>query len=162
MNGLADLFSGQTVLVTGATGGLGAALVDALVARGDDVIALDRSAAGTGHPRVRAFTVDLLDENAVAGVLADAAGAGATIHHVVALAGGALPEEKVCVDPAELSLAVFTRSLEQNLTTAWITLRAALPYLRVVQVLPIGSHVSIENGKVPPKPSSAGHTARPQ
>ena len=52
------------------------------------------------------------------------------LRHVVAIAGGALPDEKACVDPAELPLEVFRRSLEQNLTTAWIALHAALPHLR--------------------------------
>ena len=49
---------------------------------------------------------------------------------MVAIAGGALPEEKTGADLAELPLEVFRASLELNLVTAWITLRAALPHLR--------------------------------
>jgi NAD(P)-dependent dehydrogenase (short-subunit alcohol dehydrogenase family) len=119
----------SAVLVTGAAGGLGAALVDALVARGDAVVALDRVEM---RPRAgaRAYVVDLLDEAAVVRALADAVADGVGIRHVVVIAGGALPDEKSCVDPAGLPLDVFRRSLDQNLVTAWITLRAALPHLR--------------------------------
>jgi NAD(P)-dependent dehydrogenase (short-subunit alcohol dehydrogenase family) len=116
------------VLVTGAAGGLGSGLVAALVARGDRVVAIDRV-----HPErddIVAYTLDLAYERAVAGALADAAGHGLGISHVVAIAGGALPEEKTGADVAELPLEVFRASLELNLVTAWITLRAALPHLR--------------------------------
>ncbi len=116
------------VLVTGAAGGLGGALVGALVARGDRVVAIDR--LPPGRDDVTAYTLDLADEEAVAGALADAAGRGLEIRHVVAIAGGALPGEKTGADLAELPLAVFRASLELNLVTAWITLRAALPHLR--------------------------------
>ena len=122
----------STVLVTGAAGGLGAALAGALLARGDQVVALDRAAIDEVPAGMRAYAVDLLDETAVAAALADAALAGFAIRHLVAIAGGALPDEKACVDPAQLSLDVFRRSLDQNLVTAWIALRAALPHLRGV------------------------------
>ena len=117
------------VLVSGAAGGLGSALVRALRARGDQVVALDRVPCVSGDG-VRAYTVDALDQVAVAAALDDAAGAGVAIHHVVAIAGGALVAEKACVDPAALPLDVFRASLEQNLTTAWIVLQAAVPALR--------------------------------
>jgi len=121
----------SAVLVTGAAGGLGSALTDALLARGDQVVALDRTAV-EAREGMRSYAVDLLDEAAVVAALADATAAGPGIRHVVAIAGGALPDEKACVDPAELTLEVFRRSLDQNLITAWITLRAALPHLRAV------------------------------
>ncbi len=120
----------STVLVTGAAGGLGSALVGALLARGDRVLALDRTAIDEVPAGMRSYAVDLLDEAAVADAIADAASAGFAIRHVVAIAGGALPDEKACVDPADLPLDVFRRSVDQNLITAWITLRTALPHLR--------------------------------
>ena len=119
----------SAVLVTGAAGGLGAALVEALLARGDQVVALDRAEVGA-REGVRGYAVDLLDEAAVTRALDDASAAGIAIRHVVAIAGGELPDEKSCVDPAALPLDVFRRSLDQNLVTAWIALRAALPHLR--------------------------------
>jgi NAD(P)-dependent dehydrogenase (short-subunit alcohol dehydrogenase family) len=116
------------VVVTGAAGGLGSALVDALIARGDRVVALDRVPAERND--VIAFTLDLADPDAVAAALADAEDRGLQIRHVVAIAGGALPEEKTGADLAELPLEVFRASLELNLVTAWISVRAALAPLR--------------------------------
>jgi NAD(P)-dependent dehydrogenase (short-subunit alcohol dehydrogenase family) len=119
------------VLVTGAAGGLGSALVSALVERGDRVVAIDRSPIERGD--VTAYAIDLADADAVAGALSDAEKRGLRIEHAVAIAGAALPEEKTGADVAELPLAVFRASLELNLVTAWITLRAALPLLRRAQ-----------------------------
>ncbi|MDX6377365.1 MAG: dependent epimerase/dehydratase family, partial [Gaiellaceae bacterium] len=48
-----------TVLVTGAAGGLGSALVDALLARGDEVVALDRTAIAPERAGMRSCAVDL-------------------------------------------------------------------------------------------------------
>ncbi len=117
------------VLVTGAAGGLGGALVDALVARGDRV--------RRARPRRRTAADDVRElrgrrgrRDAVAAALAAAAADGWALRHVVAIAGGALPGEKTCTDPAELPLDVFRASLEHNLVSAWITLQAALPHLR--------------------------------
>jgi meso-butanediol dehydrogenase / (S,S)-butanediol dehydrogenase / diacetyl reductase len=117
-----------TVLVTGAAGGLGSALVRALRSRGDAVVALDRATVTADG--VRAYVVDVLDRDAVSHALADAAGAGVTISHLVAIAGGALVAEKRCVDPALLPLDVFRGSIDQNLTSAFVAIQAALPYLR--------------------------------
>jgi NAD(P)-dependent dehydrogenase (short-subunit alcohol dehydrogenase family) len=116
------------VLVTGASGGLGSALVEALVARGDRVVALDR--VRPEREDIVAYAIDLADEGAVAEALSDAAQQGLQIQHVVSIAGGALPKEKTGADPGELPLEVFRASLELNLVTAWITLRAALVPLR--------------------------------
>ena len=116
------------VLVTGAAGGLGSALVTALVERRDRVVAIDR--VGIERDDVAAYAIDLADDEAVARALADAAARGLAIQHVVAIAGAALPEEKTGADLADLPLEVFRASLELNLVTAWITLRAALPHLR--------------------------------
>jgi NAD(P)-dependent dehydrogenase (short-subunit alcohol dehydrogenase family) len=116
------------VLVTGAAGGLGGALVDMLVARGDRVLALDR--VRVERDDVMAFAIDVGDGEAVAHALDEAAADGLAIRHVVAIAGGALPDEKTCDDPAALSLDVFRASIEHNLVTAWTTMQAALPRLR--------------------------------
>jgi NAD(P)-dependent dehydrogenase (short-subunit alcohol dehydrogenase family) len=116
------------VLVTGAAGGLGSGLVAALAARGTPVVALDRLPVESGW--AQGYVADLRDPGAVAEALATATAAGATISHVVSIAGGALPAEKTCTDPAALPLDVFRETVEQNLTSAWITIQAALPHLR--------------------------------
>ena len=118
------------VLVTGAAGGLGSALVSALLARGDRVVAhrprADRAA--TMSLRTRSISPTRTPSPAA---LADAAGRG--------LADPARRGDRGRLrcrrrrrgaDLADLPLAVFRASLELNLVTAWITLRAALPHLR--------------------------------
>ncbi len=62
------------VLVTGASGMLGAAVADALAARGDDVTVLQRRPSGRGHREVLA---DISDADAVAGAVA---GHDAVVH----------------------------------------------------------------------------------
>jgi NAD(P)-dependent dehydrogenase (short-subunit alcohol dehydrogenase family) len=116
------------VLVTGAAGGLGSALVELLAARGDRVVALDR----TDAPRdgVLSFVTDVGDESAIERALAEAAATGVEPRHVVAIAGGALPDEKTSDDPAGITLELFRASLEHNLVSAWATVRATLPRLR--------------------------------
>jgi NAD(P)-dependent dehydrogenase (short-subunit alcohol dehydrogenase family) len=116
------------VVVTGAAGGLGGALVDALVARGDRVLALDREPLARDD--VLAGRLDVRDPEATAAALAAAVADGLEPRHVVAVAGGALPDEKECGDPAALPLDAFRATLELNLVGAWITLQAALPHLR--------------------------------
>jgi NAD(P)-dependent dehydrogenase (short-subunit alcohol dehydrogenase family) len=116
------------VLVTGAAGGLGGALVAALLARGDRVLSLDRVA--TARDDVLHVTLDVTDTHALTDAIGAAGRSGLEIRHVVSIAGGALPGEKTCDDPGELPLEVFRASLEHNLVSAWITIQAALPVLR--------------------------------
>lgn len=60
--------SGSRVLVTGASGMLGAAVADALAARGDDVTVLQRRASTRGH-RHREVLADIADTAAVTAAL---------------------------------------------------------------------------------------------
>lgn len=53
--------SGQRVLITGAASGLGAALADAMSARGDDVLRTDRS-YGAGEEGERTLRLDITSE----------------------------------------------------------------------------------------------------
>jgi NAD(P)-dependent dehydrogenase (short-subunit alcohol dehydrogenase family) len=115
----------MTVLVTGAAGGIGAATVRAFLAAGFEVVGLDRQPA-PAEPGYTHVVLDLLDE---AAVLAAAKRSG-PLQHLVCVAGGALPAEKSGGDVADLPLAVWRASLEQNLTAAFISLQAALPGLR--------------------------------
>jgi NAD(P)-dependent dehydrogenase (short-subunit alcohol dehydrogenase family) len=118
----------SAVWVTGAAGGLGSALLHALAERGTTVVGIDRAPV-TG-PVAASYVADMLDREAVAAAVADAAGRGLAPAHLIAIAGGALPAEKTCTDPATLPLDVFHASIDQNLTSAWIAIQAALPHLR--------------------------------
>ena len=88
--------------------------MDALVARGDRV---SRSTRRERRGDVRELVVDAADPDAVGGRAGRGAAGGWALRHVVAIAGGALPGEKTCTDPAELPLDAFRASLEHNLVT---------------------------------------------
>lgn len=66
-------FNGRTVLVTGATGGIGGATVRHLLAKGADVIASGRSPEGLAamaeSTGVRTLAFDLTSEESVKGAL---------------------------------------------------------------------------------------------
>jgi UDP-glucose 4-epimerase len=69
----------RRVLVTGGAGFIGSHLVDALAARGDDVVVVDNLSVGRrenlaqhdGNPRVDLRVADVLDKNAMAAATAD-------------------------------------------------------------------------------------------
>lgn len=115
----------KRVLITGSAGGIGGATVEAFRGAGFSVIGLDRNPG----PDADGFTpvvVDLRDCDEVERALAPIG----SIHHVVCVAGGALPAEKTSQDPAMLPIDAWRESIEQNLTSAFVTVRACLPALR--------------------------------
>jgi UDP-glucuronate 4-epimerase len=75
----------QSVVVTGARGFIGSHLVDALVARGDRVTAIDDGSNARHDPPVDVRRVDVRDEDAVARAIADAA--PAIVFHLAAISG---------------------------------------------------------------------------
>jgi len=123
--------AGAVVLVSGAAGAIGAATADAFLAAGWRVVGLDRDpAVAAPRPGYRGIAVDLRDEPALAEAITAAEAAGPLVH-VVGIAGGALPEEPVTQDdPADLDPGIFRASLDANLTTQFLLLRASLPWLR--------------------------------
>jgi NAD(P)-dependent dehydrogenase (short-subunit alcohol dehydrogenase family) len=120
---------GSAVLVTGATGGLGPAVVDALVAAGRPVVATfrrddDRDRLEARFPDREAVTLaraDLTDAGAVDRLVAGAEDLGA----VVNLAGGYAGGGKV----HESEPDVLDRMLALNLRPAFLLARAAVPRL---------------------------------
>jgi NAD(P)-dependent dehydrogenase (short-subunit alcohol dehydrogenase family) len=119
----------RQVLVTGAAGGIGSATVDAFLDAGFSVIGLDREPVEDNRPAYTAYPVDLMDAPAVEGVLSEVG----PLHHVVSVAGGALAIEKTVRDFCDLPLEAIRTSIDQNLVTALITLRFALPKVRLAQ-----------------------------
>ena len=88
-------------LVTGGAGFIGSHLCEALVARGDEVVALDNLSTGSeenvaalakpaGHGRFRLQIADILDADAVAGAVADAD----RVYHFAAAVGVKLVMEQ--------------------------------------------------------------------
>lgn len=83
-------------LVTGASSGIGRAIVERLLQEGWQVSGLSRSAAGCDHPALRSIAVDLCDRRALAEVLPALPPVDAFIHAagmMQAAALGALDEE---------------------------------------------------------------------
>lgn len=120
-------FTGRTVVVTGASGALGAGLGAAFADAGADVVGVDRVAPDdrVAVDGARYETVDLTDDAEVASLF-DAVG---TPWAVVSTVGGYAPHSPLAqLDPDELN-----HQLTLNLTTAALVTKHAL---RVMQ--PIG------------------------
>jgi NAD(P)-dependent dehydrogenase (short-subunit alcohol dehydrogenase family) len=123
----------RVVLVTGAAGAIGSATACAFIKAGFHVVGLDREPTVTTVLSSHQFTglqVDLADEASTCEAVVESRSHGRLIH-VVSIAGGALPEEPgTAGDPMAVTPALFRASLDANLTTQFLVLRAALPLLR--------------------------------
>ncbi|HEU4456504.1 MAG TPA: SDR family oxidoreductase [Longimicrobium sp.] len=121
------------ILVTGAAGAIGRATVRAFRAAGYPVVGFDSDPAvveAVEQEDYAGYVVDVRDEKAVAQAVRAAQKRG-PLHHVIGIAGGALPDEPPTQDdPVRLEPDVFRASLELNLISQFVVLRAALPWLR--------------------------------
>ena len=125
---------GKTVVITGASGGLGAGLAAELRARGANVALLDlnldavrEQAAGLGGDRYAGgWSVDVRDLHATERAMGEVAEHFGAIDVVVAGAGVLGPLQTIePMDPAD-----WDRVIDINLNGAWRTLKAASPYVR--------------------------------
>ena len=120
----------RVVVVTGAAGAIGSATVGAFLALGFHVVGLDRDEQAMRHARHTPVRVDLEDERALERAIADVHSIGPLIH-VVGIAGGALPSEPALSDDVlGLDASTFRASIEANLTTQFLVLRATFAWLR--------------------------------
>ena len=113
----------RTAIITGASGGLGGAVVEAFLDDGWRVVAPVRDAARSGlgeHERLVVVEADLLDEADVARV-ADVE--GADVRAAVNLVGGYDAPGRV----HEAPVAAFEEQLRINLRPAYLVTAAALP-----------------------------------
>jgi 3-oxoacyl-[acyl-carrier protein] reductase len=74
--------------------------------------------------------VDLGDDDAVGVAFSQVPSLG-PLQHVIAIAGGGDIDELTEPDPATEDADIFTRVIIENLVTAFVTIRHALPLLRV-------------------------------
>jgi NAD(P)-dependent dehydrogenase (short-subunit alcohol dehydrogenase family) len=120
-----------TVLVTGATGGLGPAVVAAFLADGWRVVATSRSGRPpqdlVGHDRLESVATDVFEPADVAEAVTVAAGdrAGAPLRALVNLVGGYAVGGLVHETPVEQ----FERQLTLNLRPTYLVTKAVLPHL---------------------------------
>ncbi len=116
----------RTALITGGTGGLGPAVIDAFLADGWRVVAPVRHEDGGERPGMEHVPADLLDPEQVgAAVEVAAAVEAAPLRAVVNLVGGFFDGPRV----HELSLEDLERQLALNLRPTFLVTRAALPHL---------------------------------
>jgi NAD(P)-dependent dehydrogenase (short-subunit alcohol dehydrogenase family) len=114
-----------TVLVTGGSGGLGPAVIEAFLADGWRVVAPMRR-PGAGGERLEVLEADLLDPAAVERAVERAAGAtDAPLRAVVNLVGGYAGGTPLHQTPPE----DFERLVTLNLRPTFLVTRAALPHL---------------------------------
>jgi len=128
--------AGRTVVLTGSTGGLGAALAQALRARGANLALFDldaeacaAQAQALGGPTVaRGRHADVRDLAGLQTAMVEAAEHFGRIDVVIANAGIDTMAPMATLDPA-----AFERVIDVNLTGVWRTFRAALPYVEQQQ-----------------------------
>jgi NAD(P)-dependent dehydrogenase (short-subunit alcohol dehydrogenase family) len=122
---------GATVLVTGATGGLGPSVVAAFLDDGWRVVATSRSGRPpqdlVGHDRLESVATDLFEPADVAEAVTVAAAdrAGAPLRALVNLVGGYAGGGLVHETPVEQ----FERQLTLNLRPTYLVTQAVLPHL---------------------------------
>lgn len=114
------LGGGRSVLVTGASRGIGAAVAAAFVEAGDRVAGLSRS--GTAPDSVLALAADVTDAGAVSRAASVAAAAHGTVEVLVACAGASRDALATRTDPS-----AWDEALSTNLTGAFNAVRAVLP-----------------------------------
>jgi NAD(P)-dependent dehydrogenase (short-subunit alcohol dehydrogenase family) len=119
-----DQPNGDIAVICGATGGLGPAVVDAFLERGDRVIAAARSpeklkALRERHESVVVEAVDLTNPGDVEALWVRIDGRGQVPHWLVNLTGGFAAGRVVDTNPED-----FDRTWDLNLGSAWWSCRA--------------------------------------
>lgn len=114
----------EVAIVTGASGGIGRAIAEAMLLAGHHVVSLDRRLPDWSHPALEPIRVDLFDPRATADAAADVAARHA-VTHVVHNAGVMRPnliEQATPDDIAALS--------QLHLGAALTLVQAALPSMK--------------------------------
>ncbi|MFC7624935.1 SDR family oxidoreductase [Microlunatus sp. GCM10028923] len=130
--------AGRRIAVTGATGGIGSSLSEALSATGARLAITGRSPGALGQltrlPGVEvARTASITDEPAVASFLASAADAFGGLDALITLAGRSIPGQV-----AETTIDQFTEIMDSNLLGTFLACKHA-----VDKIVPGGLIISV-------------------
>ena len=136
----------RTALITGATGGLGGAVVERFAADGWNVIGVDRR-PGEDREGVRFLEADLFDQAEVERAVAQA---GDELQAVVNLVGGYAQGGRVHETPID----EFERQFTLNLRPTYLVTAAAIPRMRAGTVVCVGTRAALR-----PFPGAAGYVA---
>jgi NAD(P)-dependent dehydrogenase (short-subunit alcohol dehydrogenase family) len=135
----------QTALITGATGGLGRAVVDTFAAEGWDVVGVDKR-DGEDRENVRHVRADLFDPADVERAVAEA---GGELAAVVNLVGGFAQGGRVHETPIE----EFERQFTLNLRPTYLVTAAAIPLMKSgATIVCVGTRAALR-----PFPGAAGY-----
>ena len=136
----------RTALITGATGGLGGAVVDRFAGEGWSVLGVDKR-PGEDRENVRFVTADLFDPAQVGHAVAQA---GPDLQAVVNLVGGFAAPGRVHETPIE----VFEEQFRLNLRPTYLVTAAAIPRMSGGTVVCVGTRAALR-----PFPGAAGYVA---
>ena len=139
-------FTNRLALITGASGGLGDAVVEAFLARGATVVGVARSMKGdSNRERFHALETDLTKPEGARAAVASAleiAGKVDILVHVMGAFDGGKPV-------AETGDGTWDKMIALNLSAAFFMVRAVLPAMieaRYGRIVAVGSRAGVEPG----------------
>jgi NAD(P)-dependent dehydrogenase (short-subunit alcohol dehydrogenase family) len=135
----------RVILISGASGGLGGAVVDAFLSSGAQVAAVARSHTGAPRERLHLISADLLTEAGARHAVAQAFAIDGRIDALVHLMGGFRGGAAIAATDDETWNAMF----EMNATAAFRLCRAALPHMleqKRGRILAVGSRSGVTPG----------------
>lgn len=119
----------KVIIVTGAGGGMGKAIIQEQLAKGNIAVGLDLSVAslnGLAHDALRCFEVNVLQEERVNEVfkqIIDEYGRIDGLVNAIGIAQAAKPIEQVTIDE-------WNRLMDVNVKSLFITTKAVVPYMK--------------------------------
>lgn len=139
------MVDGKVVIVTGASGGLGAVVTKAFLDNGARVVGVDRSAQSRNadHPSLSHFAVSLESADAVRLLVDDVLQMYGRIDAVVHLVGGFAGGQRI----DETSDETWEKMIAMNLRPSWVLLRAVLPVMREAcrgSIIAIGTSAALQ------------------